>query len=161
MIDDELETLEAELKRLRPAKPSLAVHARIAAQLAERPQRAPVLRFGWVALPIAAGVAIMAGVSASRHRPAVTDTALPVALAAPGTTAVAARPGRPFKPVSAQNLLLDSQDEGTATLADGTVVRRTRESYLDTITWKDPRTNASLTWSVPREEVRVVAVSYE
>jgi len=161
MIDDELEPLEAELKRLRPAKPSPAVPARIVAQLAVRPRRAPVLRFGWVALPIAAGVAIMAGVSGSRHRTAATDTAQPVALAAPDATAVAARPARAFKPVSAQNLLLDSRDEGTATLADGTVVRRTRESYLDTIIWKDPKTNASLTWSVPREEVRVVAVSYE
>jgi len=66
-----------------------------------------------------------------------------------------------FKPVAAQNILLDSQDEGYVTLADGRTARRVRQSYLDRITWKNPRTNASLTWSVPREEVRITPVSYE
>ena len=147
MIDDELQQLEAELKRLRPVAPSAAVHVRLAQELAPRRRRAPILRFGWVALPIAAGVVLAVTLSPAK-RPAP-----------PGTTATAQ--ALRFKPVAAQNILIDSQDEGTATLADGTVVRRTRESYLDTITWKNPKTNASLTWSVPREEVRVVPVSYE
>ena len=66
-----------------------------------------------------------------------------------------------FKPVAAENLLLDASDEGYTTLDDGTPVRRMRRSYIDTITWKDPRTNASLTWSVPREEVRVIPVVFQ
>ena len=145
MIDDELDQLEAELKRLRPAAPSAALHARLEAELAPRP-RATVVRLAWVALPIAAAVAVAVTLR-SRY---AAETAQPVSVAA-----------RPFKPVTAQNVLLDTKDEGTATLTDGTVVRRTRESYLDTITWKNPKTNASLTWSVPREEVRVETVSYE
>jgi len=44
------------------------------------------------------------------------------------------------------------------TLDDGTTARRLRQSYLDRITWKNPETNASLVWSVPREEIRVVPV---
>ena len=146
MIDDELQQLEAELKRLSPVAPSAAVRARLALELAPRRRRAPILRFGWVVLPIAAGVVLAVALSPAK-RPAASGTA--------------SAPALRFKPVAAQNILIDSQDEGTATLADGTVVRRTRESYLDTITWKNPRTNASLTWSVPREEVRVVPVSYE
>jgi hypothetical protein len=52
-------------------------------------------------------------------------------------------------------------DEGLVTLADGTPARRVRSSYVDTITWKNPRNNASLRWSVPREEVRVVPVVFQ
>jgi hypothetical protein len=32
---------------------------------------------------------------------------------------------------------------------------------VDTITWKNPRTNASVRWTVPREEVRVVPVKFQ
>jgi hypothetical protein len=47
------------------------------------------------------------------------------------------------------------------TLADGTAARRVRSSYVDTITWKNPKTNASLRWSVPRDEVRVMPVVFQ
>jgi hypothetical protein len=66
-----------------------------------------------------------------------------------------------FKPVAAENLLVEARDEGYVTLDDGTTARRVRRSYVDTITWQDPRTNASLVWSVPREEVRVVPVLFQ
>ena len=36
---------------------------------------------------------------------------------------------------------------------------RLRYRYLDTYTWKDPRSNASLKWSVPRDEIRVLPAS--
>ena len=66
-----------------------------------------------------------------------------------------------FKPVSAENLLYAQRDDGLVTLADGTTARRYRSSYVDTITWKNPRTQASLRWSVPRTEERVVPVSFQ
>ena len=66
-----------------------------------------------------------------------------------------------FKPVAAENLLYAVRDEGVITLSDGTEARRERLNYVDTITWKNPRTNASLIWSVPREEVRVVPVTFQ
>ena len=39
---------------------------------------------------------------------------------------------------------------------DGTPARRVRARYLDTYTWRNPATNASLKWSVPRDEIRVL-----
>ena len=47
------------------------------------------------------------------------------------------------------------------TLDDGTAARRERFQYVDTITWKNPRTNASVRWTMPREEVRVVPVKFQ
>jgi hypothetical protein len=149
MIDDDLAQLEAELKRLRPVAPPTAIAGRIARELAPRQPRAAILRFGWVALPIAAGLAVVVALGQRFSH-----------LVGPDNRTGPAS-GVQFKPVAAQNILLGSKDEGTATLADGTIVRRTRESYLDTITWRNSATNASLTWSVPREEVRVVPVSYQ
>jgi hypothetical protein len=34
------------------------------------------------------------------------------------------------------------------------------EAHVDTITWRDPRSAASIQWSVPREELRIVPVVF-
>jgi len=142
-MDNELHELEAELKRLRPVAPAPAVAANIGVALA-----VPRRRFwAWTALPLAAG---LAGIALLRERPAT-----PVPAPAPAS-AVAT-----YKPVSAENLLYSQRDEGLVTLADGTTARRYRSSYVDTITWKNPRTQASLRWSVPRTEERVIPVSFQ
>jgi hypothetical protein len=47
------------------------------------------------------------------------------------------------------------------TLDDGTPARRARLKFVDSVTWRDPRSNASLTWTVPREEVRVMPVVFQ
>src|ERR1017187_7775732 len=52
-------------------------------------------------------------------------------------------------------------DPGYVMLAAGWPARRMREAHLDTIVWKDPRSAASLQWSVPREEIRIVPVSFQ
>jgi hypothetical protein len=141
-MDDELHELESELKRLRPLAPSPAVATGIGRALA-----APRRRYwAWTALPLAAA---FAGVILWRDRPA-----LPGPVSAPAGTAAT------YKPVSAENLLLSQRDEGLVTLSDGTTARRYRSSYVDTITWKNPRTQASLRWSVPRTEERVIPVSF-
>jgi hypothetical protein len=44
--------------------------------------------------------------------------------------------------------------------ADDTSARQVRARYVDTYTWKNPRSNASLKWSVPRDEVRVIPTSW-
>jgi hypothetical protein len=31
---------------------------------------------------------------------------------------------------------------------------------VDTYTWKNPRTNASIKWTVPRDEIRVIPATY-
>lgn len=144
-MDDDLRELEAELRRLRPRAPSRRLEGRLEAKLgSERPLTRGFLRAAWLALPVAAAW-LLAFAAMRRHSSSA---------AGPGTT-------DSFKPIAAENLLLDARDEGYVTLADGTTARRVRQSYLDTFTWRDPRTHASLTWSLPREEVRVVPVVFQ
>lgn len=66
-----------------------------------------------------------------------------------------------YRPVRAANVLYDLADEGPTVLEDNTPARRVRARYLDTYTWKNPATNASLKWSVPRDEVRVLPASFQ
>ncbi|MBA4138255.1 MAG: hypothetical protein C0518_13145 [Opitutus sp.] len=65
-----------------------------------------------------------------------------------------------YRPVKAANVLYDLQDEGPVLLEDNTPARRVRARYVDTYTWKNPATNASLKWSVPRDEVRVLPARF-
>lgn len=81
---------------------------------------------------------------------AAEPTAVPRALAARDS----------YRPVKAANVLYDLQDEGPVLLEDNTPARRVRARYVDTYTWKNPATNASLKWSVPRDEVRVMPASF-
>jgi hypothetical protein len=145
-MDNEFEELESELKQLRPRVPSRELSGRIEGALApsaqsERRRQLPV---DWLAL--AAAAVVMIAFAVVNRLPSDSPETPPVAS---------------FKPVEAENVLLAAVDEGYTTLADGTPARRLRQSYIDTITWKDARTNASLTWSVPREEVRVVPVIFQ
>jgi hypothetical protein len=140
-MDNELHELEAELKRLRPVAPAPAVAAGISRELAT-PRRN---YWAWTALPLAAG---LAGIALLRDHPTP-----PVPAPVPAVAA--------YKPVSAENLLYAQRDEGLVTLADGTTARRYRSDYVDTITWRNPRTQASLRWSVPRTEERVIPVSFQ
>jgi hypothetical protein len=152
-MDDELQQLEAELKELRPQPPSTELAARIGRELAQplAPRElAPVHRFWAVSLPAAAAVALVF-THFSR------ESQLPAHRQAGGRALAVA----PLKPVTAENVLVAASDEGLVTLDDGTPARRERLQFVDTITWKNPRTNASLTWSVPREEIRVVPVSFQ
>jgi hypothetical protein len=144
-MDDELQKLEAELKQLRPLSPGSAWQTRLARELgASAPAQVPQIgfRWWWVALPAAAAVALV-----FNYR--LRDPA------------AAAQPVASFKPVAAENVLYAAADEGLITLDDGTPARRERLHFVDTITWRNPRTNASLVWSVPREEVRIVPVRFQ
>lgn len=149
--EKELLELEAELKRLRPAAPSRELLARLESQLSPG-RRAPLWGL-WVALPVAAGLAVAAAIGVRR------DSILPAAQPPAPAATIAAAPA--FKPVSADDLLVGARDEGYVTLGDGTQARRTRQSYVDTITWEDPGNHASLRWSVPRQEVRIEPVSFQ
>lgn len=63
-----------------------------------------------------------------------------------------------YKPVAAENVSFGDDEEKVITLPDGTTARELRQRYLDKVTWRNPQTNAWLTWSVPRDEVRVVPI---
>ncbi len=86
------------------------------------------------------------------------DAAVPAA-PPPASRALAARDS--YRPVKAANVLYDLQDEGPVLLEDNTPARRVRARYVDTYTWKNPATNASLKWSVPRDEVRVMPARFQ
>ena len=148
-MDNELQELEAELKRLRPVAPSRAVAGEISRALAAPPRRN---FWAWSVLPLAAMAAgVFLLLQPASTPPAATPAPTPAQVIAPAT----------FKPVSADKLLYAQSDDGLVTLGDGTTARRYRSSYVDTITWKNPRTQASLKWSVPRTEERVVPVSFQ
>jgi hypothetical protein len=150
--ETELLNLEAELKRLRPVAASRPLLARLESELS--PRRSAPFWGGWLALPAAAGLALVAAIGLRR------DAILPAAQpSAPAPASFGAAPA--FKPVSADDLLVGARDDGYLTMSDGTRARRTRQSYVDTITWEDPGSHASLRWSVPRQEVRVEPVSFQ
>jgi len=144
-MDDEFQELEAELKRLRPVAASPMLEARVERALGASRRS----YWTWAALPVAAALA--GAVLLRENQP------LPVS----GPSRAAAGNVATYKPVSAENVLYAQEDGGLVTLADGTTARRYLNSYVDTITWKNPRTQASLRWSVPRTEVRVVPVSFQ
>lgn len=129
---------------------------------------------GWQMAAVAAVLAVCAvTVGVWRHRVAPAPDAespalaqavparpAPRDLAPAGDRMLAASTADVYRPVKAANLLLDVQDEGPVLLPDNTAGRRVRARYVDTYTWKNPATNASLKWSVPREEVRVLPANY-
>ncbi|MBI4623506.1 MAG: hypothetical protein HY736_09860 [Verrucomicrobia bacterium] len=162
-MDDELQQLEAELKRLRPVAPSPELFRRVTSDLApaSRCERRANIPWLWAAvLPAAAAAVAIIFLPIARHDPTPQiEPATPPKVAATAATVMTS--GEVLKPVAVENVLYSAQDEGLVTLDDGTPARRERLNYVDTITWKNPRTNASLTWQVPREEVRVVPVSFQ
>jgi hypothetical protein len=85
--------------------------------------------------------------------PAIAASTIPTPAALPPANA------ERYRPVSAANVLYELKDEGQVYTADNTPGRRMRYRYLDTYTWKNPKNNASLKWSIPRDEVRVVPVN--
>lgn len=146
-MDDEFRDLEAELGRLRPAGPRREFLLRVERALAARGR--PIRGWLWAAMPAAAMLAAAV----------VVETRWP---AQPAATPHAPSPAAPaFKPVAFRDVLVDSRDDGYVVLADGRPARRLREAHIDTITWRDPRSAASLQWSVPREQIRIVPVSIQ
>lgn len=145
-LEAELAELEAELRRMHPAPVPARLTRRIAESVAAEDgsgRRRRALLWGAFALGTAAAAAILI----------VSHGRTPRSLAAP--------PGSLFKPVSAEAVITSARDAGEVILGDGTRARQIDESVVDTITWKDPSTNATLTWSVPREQVQLVPISYE
>ncbi|HEU5080975.1 MAG TPA: hypothetical protein VFT72_17315 [Opitutaceae bacterium] len=166
-MDDELLKLEAELKQLRPSAPSSWLREEIARELTPTKSRAAA----FFLVPLAAAAALILAFNLNREPAAkATRPTTLVSAASPNSASSTAssssashhaKTAKPFQPVAAENVLVASSDEGLVTLADGTPARQLRQTYVDTITWKDSRTNASLKWSMPREEVRVVPIALQ
>ncbi len=158
--------LESELKKLRPARPSEDLAARIESALAEAdqsPVTAGVLpkprRLHWSWLSLGAGLTaatvflIFARVGVDRSsKPNRTAQNTP----APRSTIATAE----FIPAGATQVVYNTRDEGLHFPAGyDEPVRRVRYSKRETLQWRNPRTGASLRVSYPTEEVVLIPVS--
>ncbi|HEY4302673.1 MAG TPA: hypothetical protein VGM73_17515 [Candidatus Didemnitutus sp.] len=170
-MDESLKELEDELSRLHPARPSLAVAARIEAELAlgESRTAAPqpgasvanrTRRLAW-SLCVAAAAAAVTFV-ALRQSPSVAplpDHANSVTRPS-GAVTTSQPPLSPddaeYRPVDARSVFYGVSAETGVYLRDQTPVQQVRYRYLDTYTWKNQATHASLQWTVPRDEIRVI-----
>jgi hypothetical protein len=166
-MDNSFEELENELGRLRPRPTSPALLDRLERELGPamptpsvRPHAtATNLRSwkwaGW-SLAGAAAAALLIVMRFSREPVISTPAAAAAQVVAAAPTAV---PVNRYEPVKATSVLYDLKEDGLATLPDQTEGRQVRYRYVDTYTWRNPATKASLRWSVPRDEVRVVRAS--
>ena len=159
--------LESELKKLRPARPSQDLSARIESALAEAdqsPVTAAVLpktrQFHWSWLSLGAGLAA-AAVFLIFARVGIDRSAKPTRIAqgspTPARSTVATAQ---FIPAGSTQVVYHTQDEGLHFPAGSDEpVRRVRSQKLETLQWRNPKTGASLRVSYPTEEVVLIPVS--
>ena len=171
-MDDTLQELENELMRLTPRRPSTALLQSLERELGPAAAVEPAGRHGkvirlrswkwavWSLAGVAAAIALVAIVQFNRQ-PAKTSAPVVASTVPPAATQPAAASVNRYQPVRASSVLYDLKEDGTATLPDQTEGRQVRYRYVDTYTWKNPATNASLRWSVPRDEVRLVRASLD
>lgn len=173
-MDETLQELENELKRLTPRRPSAALIKALEGELglpvasasARRDNAAAGVRpWKWASWSLAAAAVIAFVALFQFARQPAAPSAQPAVEVAVAPTVKPVRsdttPGNRYEPVQATTVLYDLKEDGTAVLADRTEGRQVRYRYVDTYTWKNPTTNASLRWSVPRDEVRVIRASLD
>lgn len=168
-MDEELIQLEGELRGLQPRRISHATCARVASALVDppsaRPRRAGAKILPWIGavFAVAAAVVLMlrVGPEPAKREAVGDDLAKAPAVSVAESSEASAKATDTFRPIAARNVLLESRDEGLVVLDDGTRARRVRTHYLDTVTWKNPHTNTSVQWTVPREDVRLTPVALQ
>lgn len=177
-MDESLQQLEDELKSLRLRSPSPQLVDRLTTELAAETDEltAPVRRYtsaanlaswkwlGWRAAGLAAALAVGAATTYVVFKSQPSTAPLPLArLAATDPVPVHPAPDAVpdfYQPVAAANVLYELKDEGEVQIEGDGSARRVRARYVDTYTWKNPRNNASLKWTVPRDEIRVMPASF-
>jgi hypothetical protein len=115
----------------------------------------------WSAAGAVAATLVVASAYFTRRSFPVSATSQPDALVQREAAAEVApvpehAPVNRYRPVRATSVLYDMEEDGPASLPDQSEGRQVRYRYVDTYTWRNPATNASLRWSVPRDEVRLV-----
>jgi hypothetical protein len=169
-MDESLQELENELKTLQPRRAPARwlnqINRELAAELpaTARPRYATATNLvswkwlGWRTAGLAAALAVVTAVGLVSLRRPVPVAAPAVLAATPIQVTPAAVPA--YEPVTASNVLYDLKDEGEVKIEGETSARQVRARYVDTYTWKNPRNNASIKWTVPRDEIRVVPASF-
>jgi hypothetical protein len=179
-MDDTLQELENELKRLSPRGPSAALiaalerdlgpapsaqsHAsarRLASATSLRPWKWASWSLAGVAALVAFALFLSSGRESSDTRPSETPEPLVAGAVTSPQPAIAVASANHYEPVRATSVLYDLHEGVATTLPDRTEGREVRYRYVDTYTWKNPATNASLRWSVPRDEVRLVRANLD
>lgn len=168
-MDETLQELENELQRLTPRRPSAGLMQAFERELGPTAAVEPAVRYSsattwrswkWATWSLAGvATAIALAMILQSHRQPVQTPA--VAATQPVASMTAETPVNRYQPVRASSVLYDLKEDGTAYLPDRTEGRQVRYRYVDTYTWKNPATNASLRWSVPRDEVRLVRASLD
>ena len=167
-MNEDFTELENELKRLRPRSLPAPLVGRIAGEFAAEASTEP-RRFvqwpSWILPAVAAALLAVAVTSVPfiiRDRASQEPAAKAAVSPAPARVAKAAIAGATdsmMLPVRATNVLYDAVNEGVVRLDDNTLARRMRLNYLDTITWENPKSGASLQRTVPREEILFIPVT--
>jgi hypothetical protein len=169
-MDESLQELENELKALQPRRASAQwldqINRELAAELpsAARPRYVSATNLGswkwlgWRTVSLAAALAVVATLGFLSARQVAPEVETSPAVKAPIAAAPLEKPA--YQPVAAANVLYDLKDEGVVKLEGAATARQVRARYVDTYTWKNPRNNASIKWTVPRDEVRVLPASY-
>jgi hypothetical protein len=180
-MDESFQELENELKALQPRRPSVLLRAKIERELAQPAAAAEHVRprytsatslrsWKWAGWRVAGGLAAALAISFLVWETQRVERGVdPVNEAAstdrsgtgidPNGVEVAATENV-YRPVKAANVLYDVQDEGAVMLENDIAARKVRARYVDTYTFKNPATNASLRLSVPRDEVRILPASF-
>jgi hypothetical protein len=171
-MDETLQELENELKRLTPLQPSTASMQALERELGAETVKKSVPPYStatsrsswkwatWSLAGVAAAVALVVLVQSER-RPDAAPVSTGFATTKPAAAPAAVKPVNRYEPVQASSVLYDLQESSPTPLPDRTEGREVRYRYVDTYTWKNPATNASLRWSVPRDEVRLVRASLD
>ena len=171
-MDETLQELENELKRLTPRRPSPGLMQALEHELGREPAVDPPPQYRtatslhswkWAAWSLAGVAAAIAVIAVVRSSPQSAKAPIPVVAytGQPAPTQPVAIAVNRYQPVKASSVLYDLKEDGAATLPDQTEGRQVRYRYVDTYTWKNPATKASLRWSVPRDEVRLVRASLD
>jgi hypothetical protein len=172
-MDETLQELENELKRLNPRRPSATLTDALQRELGPVPAAKAVRPAGtvihphwwkwalWSAAGAVAATLVVASAYFTRRSSPVPAASQPEVIVQhePATEAAPFpeyAPVNRYRPVRATSVLYDMEEDGTAVLPDQSEGRQVRSRYVDTYTWRNPATNASLRWSVPRDEVRLV-----
>jgi hypothetical protein len=170
-MDDSLQDLERELQTLALRRPSAQLLERIerdlagpaeSAQAAQRPRYTTATNLTswkwnrWRTASLAAALALAAVLGLVYSPKRVPSPGVLPGVANPASSSGSAAQ---YAPVAASNVLYDLKDEGLIKGEDGVPLRRVHYRYVDTYSWKSTKRNASLKWSMPRDEIRIIPAS--
>lgn len=164
MSTPELESeLEAELKRMAPSEPSERLQVNLARKLEpEKAHRTSWLRWTgtFVPLAVAAGIVLALIIRGpSLDIPQGGSQLDPVELAPIKAVPATDAAGDVFIPIKAINQLYDARYLGMVTTPDGGTARQVVYRYLDTVTWQNQASKATFEFTVPRDEVHLIAAT--